>query len=262
MKKLLCGLLALMMIISFTACGKKTETNDPDDQTGTDVTDTTDPTNPDTPDDTSKTDDNTTTDTPSGNDKTDTGTQGGTSSEKADETVWDGGEYDIEAAMNNGVIFSKLTGAEKEAFIKACEDNGIDVTFNGGTTIMSESDGYKLEQYSDGTMKVTDSEGFTAIVGYSWGSGPLTKLVSKPNFGTVDMYTETDDAMIVQISNVTLDNYNTYLKDCKSKGFTNVQYETSADNEAVFVATDSKGYTLALSLEEGVLMISIGVPEE
>lgn len=103
----------------------------------------------------------------------------------------------------------------------------------------------------------SDSEEYTTI---TWATSGIGSLTPKPKSTKGKISIDSEDSYQATISEVSVDDFKSYVNDCKKKGF-DVDY-TSVDG--MYTAKDKKGYDLSVYYQddEETMDIIINAPEQ
>lgn len=103
----------------------------------------------------------------------------------------------------------------------------------------------------------SDSEEYTTI---TWATSGIGSLAPKPKSTKGKISIDSEDSYQATISEVSVDDFKSYVNDCKKKGF-DVDY-TSVDG--MYTAKDKKGYDLSVYYQddEETMDIIINAPEQ
>ena len=103
----------------------------------------------------------------------------------------------------------------------------------------------------------SDSEEYTTI---TWATSGIGSLAPKPKSTKGKISIDSEDSYQATISEVSVDDFKSYVNDCKKKGF-DVNY-TSVDG--MYTAKDKKGYDLSVYYQddEETMDIIINAPEQ
>lgn len=103
----------------------------------------------------------------------------------------------------------------------------------------------------------SDSEEYTTI---TWATSGIGSLAPKPKSTKGKISIDSEDSYQATISEVSVDDFKSYVNDCKKKGF-DVDY-TSVD--VMYTAKDKKGYDLSVYYQddEETMDIIINAPEQ
>lgn len=103
----------------------------------------------------------------------------------------------------------------------------------------------------------SDSEEYTTI---TWATSGIGSLAPKPKSTKGKISIDSEDSYQATISEVSVDDFKSYVNDCKKKGF-DVDY-TSVDG--MYTANDKKGYDLSVYYQddEETMDIIINAPEQ
>lgn len=192
-----------------------------------------------------------------------------------EEFVWeDIALYQIipEPQSNYGYIWSneddylsieihKVTENDYKEYIKACKDIGF--TIDGKTSSSSygayNEEGYKLRvsfsSYSNEySIHLDDPVQRNTIV---WNTIEIMKLLPTPTSNIGEISYEHNTSFRVYVVNVTKEEYNSYVNECMTKGFT-IDY---TKNDLTFWGDNSEGYHLSLEYE-GFNTVSIQIQKK
>jgi len=233
MKKLLCLLLALVMVFALAACEK----DNPTTQGGED-----DPLNRDpgsTP-------------------------PAGSSTPAANENP---SFADImNGSLPTDIIFGNLDEAAKQQIIADAAREGCTVTFDAdGTMTVVSPDGFVTIQHPDGTWTYKDSEGGEGQMGGSWPDNEFTKLVPKPDMD-IQYAGEEDGEFVVSFAGATLEQIKAYADKLRGAGF--ILDEEAEEQTAMgmafysFSACSADGYRVELMYTAEISALTIGVAEQ
>lgn len=231
MKKLLALTLALLMVFALAACGNN-------DTPGND-----DPLNRD-----------------PGTSQTDNqgGTQGG-SNNTAD--------VDIDSILaGNGstdVVWGEQDEATKQAIIEAAEEEGLSVSFGSdGSMTLTDEDGNKYIQNSDGTWSTVFADGGSAQIGGNWPKGGLADIIPAASFNIVAASNDSETCAI-SFSGATLEQIKTYVQQIKNVGFTDDVEETdTGETYYSYYALNSAGYSVQVFYTSGASGVTVEAPDE
>lgn len=90
---------------------------------------------------------------------------------------------------------------------------------------------------------------------FEWPDSKLASLIPKPKSNIGEVSLDTEDTLMVEVSNVESKDYKAYVKDCKSKGFT-VDY---SNMDEYYSAENKDGYSLSLSYDKDKKTMSISL---
>lgn len=94
---------------------------------------------------------------------------------------------------------------------------------------------FKLQEFGSSTQDGKEM--------YQWSESEISSLLPKPDFKVVQVSNDSEEYFSFSVFGVVQDEYKTYLEECKTKGFSNVEYET----ETSYNATNEDGYTFSMS---------------
>lgn len=115
---------------------------------------------------------------------------------------------------------SQLSPAERQALIDAGKDNGVRITFNAdGSATFTNEDGTTTTQNPDGTWMYTGENGDHAQIGGNWPSNEFTKMIPKPDFGTMLTAAVTDGEFTASFLEVKVEQVRDYAQKVKAAGF-------------------------------------------
>lgn len=103
---------------------------------------------------------------------------------------------------------------------------------------------------SSRTTGYDPAEDFTS---FTWPESAIAGMLPEPESSYGSIVNESEDSLMAEVGRTSRKDYNTYVKGCKSKGFT-VDY-SSSDNS--YNAQNKSGYKLMLSYDEDNRIMSI-----
>ena len=244
MKKLITSilicLLAVMLVISLTACGgnENKETNKPSTQTTAED------------------------DSPLVRPDTTTAPDTTTTSDKVDLP-----DFASILAGNGDTnhVWGKEDPAVRQQIIDEGKTQGLDISFgNDGSMTIKDQEGGTFVQSNDGSWTYTDDSGHTSQYGGEWPENKFTKLVPKPDFDLIGASSD-DYSFSVGFSSVTVQQIKAYAEKLKAAGF-NIDVNEDEQNAYgvqmyEFTAANSAGYTVDLVFVSNVSSITISEPD-
>ena len=165
------------------------------------------------------------------------------------------------------ITISKITKKEYKDYVQKCIDEGfnIDLEYENWDTVYGafDEEGYSIRisylEYNEEmsiTLEIPEQASMKEI---EWPTNGLAAIVPVPksNLGNISWNNST--SFIVHLGNMTISDYNEYVKECESKGFVN-DYSKS---DKSYSATNSNGYKIHLMyLGANVIEISIKAPKK
>ncbi|MBQ4137804.1 MAG: hypothetical protein IJD67_06800, partial [Clostridia bacterium] len=133
------------------------------------------------------------------------------------------------------IIYSELDEAEKQAFVESAKEEGLEVVFNDdGTTTIIYEDGTRATQKADGTF-VIENDGYAGQIGGEWPENDRTKLIPKPEKGTVLTSDLRDGTAKIMLGECSIEDAVAYASKLIEKGFdSNVKSDDTMLAEGVF----------------------------
>ena len=135
-------------------------------------------------------------------------------------------------------------------YIESCKKNGfnIDIESTSNSYKSFNSDGYELNIYlnSDNEMSIDlKSPMKTKVI--DWEKSNMLKSIPIPKSNIGNIYWENSNGFVVYVSNMTVEDYSSYVNECSEFGF-NINYSKSENN---YNAENDKGDKLKVSYEGG-----------
>ena len=173
--------------------------------------------------------------------------------------------FDLSSLLNGAPaeeIRSALSDAGlRDKVLEAAREAGIDITFGeDGTALLQDGEGHTVIQNEDGTWTVLSGEGFSGQFGGDWPENEFTRLIPKPD-GSVSVAAEEEDSFSVLLSDVSADQVRAYIEAVKGRGFTE---DAAMEDQDVlgmtlisFSASNGNGYGISISFGAGLLSLSI-----
>ena len=165
------------------------------------------------------------------------------------------------------ITISKITKKEYKNYVQKCINEGfnIDLEYEPWDTVYGafDEEGYSIRiiysEYSEEmsiTLKIPEQ---TKMKKIEWPTNGLGSVVPTPKSNLGDISWNNSNSFIVHLGNMTIADYNEYVKKCENQGFIN-DYSKS---DKSYSATNSNGYKLHLMYLGGnVIEISIKAPEK
>lgn len=172
-----------------------------------------------------------------------------------DETVSDYSDSDV--------LYGQMSAAEKATFIQQAALSGVDVTFNAdGSTTFVYDDGTVARQNADGTWTYSNEDGTaTTQLGGEWPDNEFTRLVPKPDFDELFGAVTEEKTFTILFTETDMGKTRAYIEAVKAKGFT--KDAESVDETAFGVtvlsysAKNAAGYKVTVSSAAGINSIMI-----
>lgn len=168
------------------------------------------------------------------------------------------GDVSIDTDDTLWVDISDSTEGDFRAYRQKCIDSGYTIDADKGSTSYSafNSQGYEL-RISYGSYNKELSITLHApeeLDTLEWPDSGLAVLLPVPNSDIGRILCDSSDEFAVHIGNMTTEQFNEYVEQCKEKGFT----LNSNKTETVYTAESSDNYTLRVDYE-GFNIISIEI---
>jgi hypothetical protein len=173
------------------------------------------------------------------------------------------GEIHENTSQQLRVDIANISDKEYAAYIEACKEQGFTVEeeTNSYSYTAFNADGYKLllsHFSSDADMNI-ELEAPMQMSTITWPDSTAGKQLPEPKSKTGKFSYEYEDSFYVYIGDTSKEEYEEYITECKSKGFS-VDYSKS-DNS--FSALNESGWYVYIMYEGNhVMSISIDPPEE
>lgn len=157
---------------------------------------------------------------------------------------------------------TKTTEAQYMDYIEACKDKGftIDTEITGSFFYAYNDKGYKLSlSYYDYSSEMhINLDSAMEMETITWPDSAMAKLLPIPESTTGKIYSNDEDGFSVYIGNISIDDYNAYVKACEEKGFT----VDSQKKDKTFSAKNADSYKLSVDYKgNNVIYISVSEPE-
>ncbi len=122
---------------------------------------------------------------------------------------------------DTNTVYGKMSAAEKKALEDQAKEAGCTVSFGAdGSTTLTNKDGDKYKQSSDGSWSYEGANGETLDIGSGkWPDNEFTKLVPKPDMDISATATENNKLSVV-FANASVDKVKAYVEKLKNAGFT------------------------------------------
>lgn len=150
---------------------------------------------------------------------------------------------------------SNVTQKEFDSYISECKSSGytIDVDESSKSFDGFKENGTKISIYLNDTKEmdvtVESAETYGEI---TWPQSGPAKLLPVPTSTTGKITFDDEDDFTAELSNMTIDDFNAYVEQCKNMGFTEDYYKT----DTTFSAENADGWELNINYE-GYNVISI-----
>ena len=157
----------------------------------------------------------------------------------------------------------KTSTEEYNSYLSACVTKGFDIeaTTEGYTYEAYNADGYKLQLYyypSNKEMTIT-LEAPIKMNTIQWATSEIAKSIPTPKSTKGRIDRNDDKGLEVYLGNTSIEEYNDYVTECESKGFT-LEF---SKQENSYSAQNAEGYQLNVRYEGGnVMFISIIEPQK
>ena len=162
------------------------------------------------------------------------------------------------------VVWGKLSQSEKNQVIEAARADGIEVSFGAdGSMTVTDGDGNTVIQNPDGTWVFRSNDGSVGQYGGNWPDNEYTRLLPKPDIALLAASTD-EDGFSAAFSNATVEQIRSYAEKVKDKGF-NVDVDITDETVSGYViysftASNASGYTVDISFAAGVSGLSVSAP--
>lgn len=148
-----------------------------------------------------------------------------------------------------------------EKYLEMCIEKGYTIeSKKSGTRYEAfNNEGYELSiYYSGGNIELT-LEAPEKMENITWPTTGLGAILPSPKSNTGKVNSDSSDTFRIHMGNMTIDDFNSYIENCKAKGFT-IDYNKQEKN---YSAKNSEGYRLSLQyLGFNTVDILIQVPSE
>lgn len=173
------------------------------------------------------------------------------------------GEIETNDSDSLQVVINKVSKDDFNTYVKLCEDNGFNLDSYSSDEYYSanNSSGYELYISYDKKEKTMRPElnAKYAYGEFTWPDSELSKLlpVPKSNYGAIEW--ENSDGFVIDVAQMSIDDFNEYVSSCKDNGFT-VDYQAGKD---FYYADNESGYRITLNYKDGnVMFVRIDAPDE
>lgn len=173
------------------------------------------------------------------------------------------GKVDVGSDLENYLSLS-IEDIKKdyyEKYLEMCIEKGYTIeSEKSGTRYEAfNSEGYKLSiHYSSNDIHIT-LEAPEKMENISWSTTGLGTMLPSPKSNLGKVNSDSNNSFRIHIGNMTLEDFNSYIEECKAKGFT-IDYNKQEKN---YYAKNSEGYRLSLQyLGFNTIDILIQVPSE
>ena len=173
------------------------------------------------------------------------------------------GEIECNDDKSLQVLIAKISVDDFESYVEACKNNGFNLNSYSNETYYSADNslGYGLSvdmNEKNKTMTIS-LDGYNLYGDFTWPDSDLARLLPVPDstYGVIEW--ENLNGFVIDVANITLDDFNNYVSACKDNGFT-VDYQSGSD---YYWANDEVGNKLSLRYQDGdVMFIRIDSADE
>ncbi len=164
------------------------------------------------------------------------------------------GEVQVDSDKSLQVVVAKTSKESFAEYVELCEKNGFDLNAYSVDDYYSADDasGYGLSISLDTKSKIMtiSVNGYNVYGEFAWPDSDIAKLlpVPKSDYGVVEW--EKSEGFVVDVANISIDDFNEYVNDCKENGFT-LNYQAGDD---YYYANDELGNKLTLNYKDGDIM--------
>jgi len=156
-----------------------------------------------------------------------------------------------------------LSKTQYDSYVSECKKNGFTVDSTTNTTSFESynKDGYKvsLNYFSSESELSINLDAPKAMNTVVWPTSGPGALLPEPKSGVGADEWESSSGFNIYVGKTSLEDYNTYVNDCKESGF-NVDYHKG---DTYFYADNADGYHLSINYEGYQMMyISIYTPDK
>lgn|GEM_PF-4545117 len=143
---------------------------------------------------------------------------------------------------------------------KAIGDNA-DVNIDNGEVKVKTDDGEMTMNGDDDGITIKGEDGSVVTAGDSakWPKGQVADYIPKLDVGTVTYAVNTEQACMVTVENITVDDYKKYVDAVVSAGYTEEKVESSAEDMQIYSAKATNGVVVSVSYVNSESTINITV---